>query len=416
MLLCSCSEEHKAKSFIDKLDSQSEYLFHKIDEEEACVYYEKNDGYYKYDIRKKGDVKIFQLDNDRHLYLCDNCHLGKSNVFYRDDMGSVFFRDLITNKETRLFDDNYMFMGCHNQHLMFFYKEYTGSLDDRFVDYNANDLEYKCIDIYGIEDNYEGYFDMTAIVGYEGVLLVAQPIYIEDGQDFYNYLYYYNCKYDSGSKLSLLCKTDEVSIGKVNDEMVILTLADDHIKRLAYDLHGKVVKEIYTLRGWEQYRGLTSGNIVAKSNYDNVLCYIANDDAFISSIHLYYYDGNTGEEHKINNFTNAGKKVSFVVGSLAQQHIYVKSDRSGLVFFGETDFLNEYTLFSFDFESRTVQAIDRGKDITFTRDRFKITHHNGSESWYDTDGQESAPRSSAYEYGARLADEVNSLLDFWGLF
>jgi hypothetical protein len=86
------------------------------------------------------------------------------------------------------------------------------------------------------------------------------------------------------------------------------------------------------------------------------------------------------------------------------------------VFYGETDFLNEYTLFSFDFESRTIQAIDRGKDITFTRDRFKITHHNGSEAWYDTDGQESAPRSSAYEYGARFADEVNDLLDFWGLF
>lgn len=417
MFLCSCSEEYKAKKFIDNLDSHSEYLFHKIDEASAYVYYEQNDVYYKYDIRKKEDVKIFQLDSEVHLYLCDNCHLGNGDVFYRDDMGSVFRHNLITNEESRLFNDKYVFMGCYNRHLMFFYKDYTGRLDTRFVDYNANTLESKNVDFYNIEEDYEKYFDMTAIVGYEGVLLIAQPSYMEDGQDFYNYIYHYNCIYDNGGRLNLLCETDDVRIGKVNEEMVILALTKDYEKRFAYDLHGKVVKEIYTLQGWEQYRGLTSGNIVAKSNHDNVLCYIANDDdAFISTIYLYYYDGDTGEEHKINSFTNAGKKVSFIVSSLAQQHIYVKSDRSGLVFYGETDFLNEYTLFSFDFESRTIQAIDRGKDITFTRDRFKITHHNGSESWYDTDGQESAPRSSAYEYGARFADEVNDLLDFWGLF
>ena len=40
--LCSCSDEHKAKRFIKKLDGQIEYLFNDIDKTSASVYYEKN--------------------------------------------------------------------------------------------------------------------------------------------------------------------------------------------------------------------------------------------------------------------------------------------------------------------------------------------------------------------------------------
>ena len=199
------------------------------------------------------------------------------------------------------------------------------------------------------------------------------------------------------------------------DEIVIITEKDVNTA-VIYNLYANVKKECPTIYGWPQHRGLPSGNIIAESYNNNILCYIANDDNnLISSVNLYYYDGNTGEEVVIDSFTQPdGKSVDFVMGANERSHIYTTWDDSGLVFCGETDWGNECALLRFDFATRKVSVIDRGSEVSFTRNRFKVEHHNGTTSWYNTDGEESEPESIVqesrgyfYDMGVELGNYIN---------
>ena len=75
--------------------------------------------------------------------------------------------------------------------------------------------------------------------------------------------------------------------------------------------------------------------------------------------------------------------------------------------------MNEYTLFLFDFATRTTHVIDRGKSISFSRNRFKVEHHNGTVSWYNTNGEASQPervsRDYFYDMGVEIGNMFNSL-------
>ena len=40
---------------------------------------------------------------------------------------------------------------------------------------------------------------------------------------------------------------------------------------------------------------------------------------------------------------------------------------------------------------------------------FKVDHHNGSEAWYNSNGEASSPRSSLYDMGVEWGNIINSL-------
>ena len=430
--LCSCSDEHKAKRFIKKLDGQSEYLFKDINKTSASVYYEKDYEFHKYNIRSKKDEIIFQLTEGTDLYLMDNSHLGKGDVFYMNAQRIVYRYNLISREEQCLNegDNTAIFLGGWNNALLFFDNSNMHNCDKCIIHYDTEKTESHFVTFNDFQNPYfdlenKKFFETSVVVGHNGLLVILAPDYLtpgfDDGLDLQSYLFHYNFNNPNGS-LDLLCPSDKISVGKMNDETIIV-VNKNWTTTVIYDLNAKAIKEFPSIEGWPSRRGLTSGNMIAKSDRYNLLCYIANDDdAFISSINLYCYDGNTGEEFELDSFKNAdGEKIRFVMGSEDRKHIYPTSNGEGLVFCGETDFMNEYALLYFNFTYREIFVIDRGESITFTRNRFKVEHHNGTEVWYNTDGLESKPKSEMdryledlFDYG-RQGRELGSLINsFFG--
>lgn len=415
LFIVSCSNEYKADRYIKNMTDGYVPLFKDVSEETAEVYYTKDYTYYKYDVVTKKSSQIFKLEGGQSSYLYDNCNLGRGDVFYLTDQRQVMRYNLKTKTErclNKYNDVSYEFVAGWNQHLLFYNNGEDVACDERIRDYNTQSLTSRLISFDNIDNEYTKYFVPTLLIGHHGLIIILTHINGEDGLDLSNYLYHYHyhCgKLLSGS-LDLLCQSDRIWLNNQDEKLVIL--AEKDINTVAtYDLYGKLVKEFHSLYGWQEYRGLPSGNVIARSREHNILCYIASDDNnFISSIYLYYYDANTGEEVKLNKFVKpSGEEVVFVVGERARKHIYVAEDNVGLVFYGETDWLSEYALLYFDFETRTTQVIDRGVDVSFTRDRFRVEHHNGTVQWYNTSGQETQPRSVFGEMGAELGGLINLL-------
>ena len=105
------------------------------------------------------------------------------------------------------------------------------------------------------------------------------------------------------------------------------------------------------------------------------------------------------------------------MGSEDRKHIYPTSDGEGLIFCGETDWMNEYALLYFNFKYREIYVVDRGESIIFTNNRFKVKHHNGTTVWYDTNGAKSPPTSRArsilddmFDYG-KQGKELGALIN-----
>lgn len=414
-VMCSCSNEHKAKRFIKDLNGDQEYLFQDIDKKNAYVYWESNGVYYQYDIETENSLRIFEIKEGTHTYIGNNCYLGGVDIFYIDTYGNVFRRDLRVNEEVCINNNNgyrQTYVGGYN-HSMFFYNEYEGqSCDEKLIEYNIADLTTKYVTFSDVSQEFKEDYALSTVAGHYGLLIILQP------KDLYfyvpSYLYYYNFEREDGL-LRKLCQSDMIRVGMAKDEIVIITEKDVNTA-VIYNLYANVKKECPTIYGWPQHRGLPSGNIIAESYNNNILCYIANDDNnLISSVNLYYYDGNTGEEVVIDSFTQPdGKSVDFVMGANERSHIYTTWDDSGLVFCGETDWGNECALLRFDFATRKVSVIDRGSEVSFTRNRFKVEHHNGTTSWYNTDGEESEPESIVqksrdyfYDMGAALGNYIN---------
>ena len=415
MFLCSCSAEHKAKRFIKNLDNKYEYLFRDINNKSAYVYYREDNKYYKYNVRTKKTSDIFELNDSDKIYIYDNCDSGKGDVFYFDiNKKDIFRRNLISDEEASIIsydeDKRYSYVGFWNHNLLFYVDSEDLSCDERFINYDADELTSSFIKFDDIESEYKKHFIPTAIIGPKGIMIVLQPYNIEDGMDLSKCLYYYDVYKGENGELVFLCQTDNVKLVGEDQDRVIIAEKDIY-SMVMYDLEGKIKKEFPTILRWPRQRGLSAGNMVAQSDEYNILCYIANDDAaIISSVDLYYYDGNNGEEVKIDKYTNAdGESVSFTMGEPARRNIKARSYKDGLVFYGGTDFLNEMALFYFDFASRRVSIIDRGSYITYEKGLFKVEHHNGSEAWYNSNGEASSPRSSLYDMGVEWGNIINSL-------
>ena len=416
--LCSCSYEHKAKRFIKNLDTSCTFLFQDISKDCADVYYEKEKAFYKYDIKTKATSQIIQLNESSEVYLCDNFQFGNCDIFYYiTDKREVLRYNLKNNESACINKDDektHTYVGGWNNHLLFYDTGEVTDCDKRIIDYDTSDLKTDFVKFNNIDDTYKKYFVPYVVIGNNGLIITLSPDNMDEGLDLYKYLYHYNFKNSQNGKLELLCQSDNIDIQKINDQTVV-TAEKDIYTAVMYNLDGDIQKEFPTINGWPQKRGLTSGNILAISQETGILCYIANDDkALISSINMYYYDGRTGEEVELNSFKNPnGDVIKFVMGTYAREHIYTRSDNSGLVFYGETDFMNEYALFLFDFATRTTHVIDRGKSISFSRNRFKVEHHNGTVSWYNTNGEASQPervsRDYFYDMGVEIGNMFNSL-------
>ena len=418
-LCCSCSDEYKAKRFIKKLDkTNSTFLLKDITSTSAYVFYENNGGFFRQNIRTQKSDKLLQLIEGEQNYLTNNCHLGNGDIFYYNKKREVFRYNLKSEEETCINNNDkqqLFFAGCWYNSLVFFDQSKMNDCDKCIINYNTENLESQFVTF---DDFHNEWFDMeskkyystTIIVGYKGVLAILTPSSPEDGADLSPYLFHYHFEQPNGKVEYLRC-ADNINI-KTQEESYII-VAETYNTTYIYDLNGKLTKEFKSINGWPHQRGLTSGNIIAKSDEHSILCYIANDDnSFISTINLYYYDGLTGEEIVLDSFKNAdGKKIRFITSVESYKHIYQTSNKEGLVLYGSTDFLNEYALLYFDFKTRTTHVIDRGSDITFTRNRFRVQRHNGSIAWYNKDGHKSQPESKSIyrQMGEDLGALINSL-------
>ena len=405
-LVCSCSPEHKAERFIKKLERDCNYLFSDINENSAYVYYAKNNKYYKHDVNTKQTSAVFKLKNGVDTYIYDNCSIGKGDVFYHTSQGDVFRHNLISNKEeciSKYGGKQIFFVGCWHHNILFYDASEEVNCDKKVIKYNADILAPIPVKFNDIDESCKNHFVPALINGTKGCMVILQPYNIEDGMDLSYYLYFYDFQQNKNGKLNLLCLSDNVRVDGEGAKRVVVA-QKDYSTMVMYDVDGNLKKEFPTIYGWPSHRGLTSGNIITKSEKYNLLCYIANDDnALVSSIYLYYYDGNSGEEVKINKYTNAnGEEVMFTMGESSRRNIHATKSGNGLVFYGGTDFLNEMALFYFDFETKSIKIIDRGSFISFEKGLYKVEHHNGSIGWYNTNGQASEPRSIFYDMGASI--------------
>lgn len=415
--LCSCGDEYKAKRFVKNLEGDSYFLFQDIDDNGAYVYYMQNFTFYKYDVRTEETQQLFILNNGEKSLLGDNCQAGGSDIFYLDENRNVIRHNLRSNTTTCINDNNgihYDFVARWYHHLIFYDRDNLKHCDARILDYDALTSEFKYVTFDNIDKEYKKCFVPLLVVGYHGLIVILSPENMEDGMDLYTYLYHYKFTEPSYSgTLETLCQSNKIWMSKQGENWRILT-EKDYNTTAVYDMYGKVIKEFPTIYGWDDRRGLNSGNIIARSSRHNISCYIANDDNnLISSINVYYYDGNTGEEVKLNEFFNPeGEKVSYVLGSQARKDIHIARDNAGLVFYGETDWMNEYTLLYFDFASRKTSVIDRGSYIEYTDNLYKLEHHNGSVAWYDKDGYVTQPprkkdHNYFYDMGAAWGELLN---------
>lgn len=411
LFFVSCGNEYKAKRFIKNLEGGYTVLLKDVNDETACVYYAKDDIFYKHDVNTEQTTQLLNLPNINSSYLCHNCNVGIGDIYYLTDQRQVMCHNLKTNAETCLNNYNNVsldFVMRHEQHLLFYNSRENVSCNERIMDYDARTVTSKYVTFDNIDKEYTNVFVPILCIGHYGLLIDLSPENNDAGFDLCKYLYHYSFKGSLFGKLDLLCQTDDVWYSKEDDKWFILAMKDrDTVVK--YNLYGKVAKEFPSMNGWLQHRGLNSGNLIAQSTKHRVLCYLANDDNnLVSSIYLYYYDANIGEECIINKFVKpSGDKVYFTIGSEARKHIYKTSDNSGVVFCGETDWNSEWALLYFEFATKKVHVIDRGVNIEHTRDRFKVEHHNGTVQWYDEDGQKSKPRSSFYDMGAELGSFFN---------
>lgn len=411
LFFVSCGNEYKAKRFIKHLEGGYYALLTDVNSETACVYYAKDDIFYKYDVNTEESTQLLNLPDSNSIYLCHNCNVGIGDIYYLTDKMQVMCHNLKTNTETCLNNHNGVLLNfamCHEQHLLFYNSGEHVVCNERILDYDARTLTSKYVTFDNIDEEFTHVFVPFVFIGRYGLMINLSPENNDEGFDLSKYLYHYSFEGSLVGELNLLCQTDDVWYTKEDDKWFILAMKDiDTVVK--YNLYGTVEKEFPSMNGWMQYRGLNSGNLIAQSMEHRVLCYIANDDNnLVSSVYLYYYDANIGEECIINKFVMpSGDDVSFIIGMEERKHIYKTSDNSGLVFCGETDWGNESALLYFDFATKTVHVIDRGASIVYTRDRFRVEHHNGTTQWYDKNGQKSQPRSSFYDMGAELGDFFN---------
>lgn len=420
--LCSCGDQYKAKHFIKNLDKDCVFLFQDINDKCANVYYISGaDGdcytFYRYDVRTELKSHLFYLYDGATKMLYHNCDLGIGDVFYLDDERNVMRHNLKTNTAVCVNDIegvHYTFVAGWNRHLIFYDETEGLSCDERIVDYDTRTLASNMVMFHDIDNEHKKYFVPECVVGYNGLLISMTPYLTEDGMDLRDYLYHYSSHSESSDmSLERLCTSDRIWVGKHNDQMAILAEIDINTVAV-YDLYGRKAREFYTLHGWQQHRGVTSGNKIAESYEHNIMCYIANDDdSLISTINVYYYDGNTGQELELNRFVNhEDKEVSFVIGTDARKNIKVARNNSGLVFYGETDWLNEYSLFYFDFATRKLKILDRGRKIKYDMHRFEVEHHNATRSWYNDNGKAVSGPSYWERQGAELGKMFNVLFGF----
>lgn len=410
LFFVSCSNEYKAKRFIKHLEGGFYALLTDVNSETACVYYAKDNIFYKYDVNTEESTQLLNLPDSNSNYLCHNCNVGIGDIYYLTDKMQVMCHNLKTNTETCLNNHNGVllnFVMCHEQHLLFYNSGENVDCNERILDYDARTLTSKYVTFDNIDEEFAHVFVPIIFIGHYGLMINLSPENNDEGFDLSKYLYHYSFEGSLVGELNLLCQTEDVWYTKEDDKWFILAMKDrDTVVK--YNLYGTVEKEFPSMSGWMQHRGLNSGNLIAQSMKHRVLCYIANDDNnLVSSVYLYYYDANIGEECKINKFVKpSGENVYFTIGTEERKHIYKTSDNAGLVFCGTTDWGEESALLYFDFATKTVQVIDRGV-IVYTRDRFKVEHHNGTTQWYDKNGQKSQPRSSFYDMGADFGSFLN---------
>lgn len=421
LALCSCSDAYKAKRFAKNIEKKGySAMCNDVCDDGAYVYY-KDDyfNYYKYDVRAEKSSKVLNVNKDEFLYDDSDSKIGK--VFYLKDQANVMCYDLRKNKETCVNKNEtveYEFLFAYRKYFMFCNYKSDVDCNERLIYFDAmkNSFQYVCFN--NINSDHRKSYYPTCFFDDQSKFLINLSPGTEDKNFFgyKDYLYSHSLYEMDYKHPKLICEAEEVWC---NDSRTKVMAQNGDIVSV-YNLYGTKEKEFVSIHGWPSKRGLNSGNIIAYSDEDRILCYIANDDGqFISSVNLYYYDGYTGEEVEIDNFKNYdGKTIRFVMNHQAQRDIKLSIDEGGLVFYGETDWGNEYTLFFFSFEDRSTRVIDRGRRVEFIRDRFKVLHHNETESWYNINGQEVEARTwvddwsdSFYDAGAQLGEMLNALME-----
>ena len=421
LILCSCSDEFKAKRFTQKIEKDGySTVYQDIGDNGVYVYYRnKSYTYYKYNLKAKSTSIVLRINEEDFLY--DGNNSKSSRVVYLKDKDKVLCYDLRTKEEVCLNKNeraDYELIFSKGRHFIFCDYRMNTDCNERLVHFDAQQNTLKFVTFNEVDSKYSKEYCPTCIYGNgRDFLIILRPgTEAKDLNSLPDYLYSHSLGYAQQPKL--LCEAQDTWC----DESATHVSAETDDVVLVYDLHGTKVKEFATVYAWPRKRGLTSGNLVAFSQENKVLCYIANDDGeFISSVYFYYYDGHTGEEVKINKFTNhKGNQLTFSMGHQARKDIKVARDGTGITFYGETDWPSENTLFFFSFEDRSMHIIDRGYRVEFIRDRFKVTHHNDTESWYNTNGQQVDARTwvddwaddwtdSFYEAGAQLGALFNAL-------
>lgn len=394
--LCSCSDEQKAQMFKKSLKNGNQYLFQDIQESHAHVYYANNYVFYRHDLRDKSNTEICSLDREREKYICSNFSYGKSDIFYINAGGSVLKRNLITNKEESIngYGQNVNpYIGRWGDRILYLDKA-TNNCDQKIKEFNIKSLTCTSIAFDFIPEEHKDAYIVSVIpTNHAVVSIILNP----DELDADSFLCTYKFTSDT-AQLDLKQRSYGFIkvINKDNKDMIAAS-GDANTTRI-FDIYGEFSHEFPDIYGWPAHRGLTSGDLISRSHEHNILCYMANDKEFVSSVYLFYYDGWTGEEVKINNYIDStGDKISFTLPYSARQHVYSTDLNNGLVFYATAAMGDEYILVSFDYKTRKTSIIDKGIEIYFDNKCFIVTHYNGSESWYSHEGKPVQPRRS-YDY------------------
>ena len=419
LFLCSCGDEYKAAQFTKKIEADGyTVMCQNINEDGAYIYYkDRSFNYYKYDVRIERRYKLFSVNESD--FICESNHCEECKVFYLNDQGDVMCYDLIRHTKVCVNNNGevkYELIRANGNHIIFFDHREGLDCNKRVIYFNAHEYSYRFVKFSNIEDSALKDYTPTCICDNgKDVMMILRPLNPECDRGFGEYLYYYALYDTYNNTPKLLCRANEILCGELEENKVRRIVAKTNNMVYIYDSQGRSIKEFATINAWPVKRGLTPGNIIAYSAEENILCYVTNNpDDFLSSVDLYYYDGNTGEEVELDQFTDyAGNKRFLYIGSPADD-IKVSTDGLGLVFYGIGD--GEYSLLRFYFQTRQVKLIDRGNWIEFIEDRFKVTHHNNTEAWYNTNGQQVRARTwvddwsdSVYDAGAELGSMLNAL-------
>ena len=385
LTLCSCGDEYKAKRFVKNLDGNHKVICVNVNDEEACVYYRDDDySYYKYDVKTEESSLIVKLNRKNFMY--ETVCSGQGCVYYSTESNKVIRYNLSNNEKTdmnRNGDVQYKLVFANNEHAVFYDGRENVNCLNKLVHFNAKTSEYNVIKLGSIDYYYQDYFDVQCIHDGGPSFLIA--VIQDKSSDIYNQLYSYDLKNTKDNSAKFLCKANRiwsnVEIGNIK------VMAMDYNAVAVYNLQGRKEREFATIYSWPSERGLSYGNMIDSSSEYNILCYIATNDEDSSSVpSLCYYDGNTGQEVKINMFTKPnGGKVSFKLLHDWQQNNIKVSSCNRIIFCGTID-MYDYALLYFDYATREVGVIARGNDIYIIRDHFKVTSHNGCVTWYNSDG------------------------------